>query len=209
MDYSNLIPQELCHDCQITTKDDLLQLGRESILFLSDYWRNISIERMGKSIGNGDFDETLMHADERLENQKKAEKLAELSAYAESKVHIFRTVPYEKGDLVTCFVEDGSSGRIIDAVIMDVRFNFHAARIIYDIRPRKRHTPWNRHAESAETSYSICHSNVSVIPTEDIPYLKANPFFFKRYLDLRAATDTDRERIPHILSLILKKMPPV
>ena len=197
-DYSNLIPEELCNKAPVLNEHEFLCLGSETILFLSKYWKNVSSIRMGKSIGNNDLDEYLMHADEAQECRKKSELLAELAIRAESKPQIFHPAPYLAGERVTCFIQDTSddpacSGHLVDAVVMRVLYHDSGARSDYWIRPTRKNV-------SSTKEYFFRADNVSIFQWSDMAYLRTHPNFFRRLLELRAANDDERAKIDSVLA---------
>ena len=193
-DYSNLVPENLCPKMSFLTEHGLLYLGRETILFLSDYWKNASASRMGRAISNGDMDDYLENADEAQECRKKSKLLADLASSANAKPCVFNIGPFTIGDMITCFVQDktnDASGRLIDAVVMDVE---QGEKPVYLLRPYKR-----LYIHSTD-AFRFAPDNVSVFLREDVPYYRHHPNFLRTTLTIRATSDAERDKIEAILA---------
>jgi hypothetical protein len=193
--YSMMIPETFCPNVPPLCEHDFLYLGMESILFLSNYWKNISASRMGRAISNGDMDGYLTNADEARECREKSRQLAGLAPRAVSKPNIFNIGgPFKISDKVTCFVQDkadDSSGRLIEAVIMEVKE--HKEGLTYSLWPYRK-------CVSATDSFKFTPDKLSIFPSGDVAYYRLHPHFLEVALELRAANDAERGKIKAILA---------
>ena len=198
-DYSDLVPDEFYSEAIPTRSEhDFLYLGAETINFFSLYWRNHSASLIERSIGNEDWEEYLDLVSEAQECRKRANFLADIAPNAENKPLIFRQNPYLIGQRVTCFVQSprpDRPDRFIDSVVLKVQCHGPHDPITYWLKPYRQNV-------FGADEHRFVADKVSLIQTDDFHYLRTHPNFFRLFLNLRATTEGERQKIEPILSAL-------
>ncbi len=202
-DLCYLIPDEY-YSASIPTKSEheFLYIGQESILHLSAVWYKKASDLLAEGIASEDIVERMFKVSESQEYRQYGDYLRELATRATSKPSIFQKDVFRPGDRVTCFIYNPSttlrgdlkrSNRFLDAIVIGV--NQGDGKTIYSVALRNQ-------KEQSNKRYRFIPDHISAIATDDFHYFKNHPNFFRLCLNVRAKSESEREKIEPILSAL-------
>lgn len=199
----NFIPSGLCtyFATDAITELNLIYLGREALLALSQAWLNRTEELFRRSKAADSTELRILIASDAQECRKKGYYLRNLSYRADSKPQIFRQEHFRVGERVTCFFQQPP--RYIRILIGERPFaNLVVTGVsgsqkspLYRLNPRKD-------GVVNPNGFYFKPDRVSIFPTDDFSYLKCHPNFFRMYLSFRARTEPELQKIGRVLSAL-------
>lgn len=201
-DYSDYVPEEYYSDLLPTGNEhDFLYLGQDNLRYWSKCWLGLANEYGERGARSTDVLTRLDLIDQSQRFRKKAKVLEELAVRADSKPLFYFEEPYSIGQHITCYVngtlkksssKPGNHGRFVNTVVSGVDGKSPSYVYLLSIR--------NRKGDTSQRRFWFRPDKVSVIPTDDFPYLRVHPNYFKLYLNIRATNKSERNKIAQILS---------
>lgn len=187
--YQDLIPVSLSDQVVINSKQDLIYLGRESLIYLRNAWEIRAAYYSQRGLASTDIFDRMEFIDESQWCRKHIAILEELAMVAESKPSIFGELPLVSGSRIICFLPE--TKRYADCLLMraicDGDYN-----LVYEIKILSH---GNRSAR-------ITPSKMTVFPTDSFGYLKHHPNFFRFYLSACAGSEDELKNIEEMVNAL-------
>lgn len=187
--YQDLIPLTISEQPKIESEQDMLYLGRESLMYLRDVWQ----VRAACFLNKGKACESILDRMEYVSESHSCDKrviiLDDLIPKAESKPSVFRDVPLTSGTRITCFVPE--SKRFVDCTLLKVESDEDSNMILEVVTLDKKH----RHMK-------LPARKLTVITTESYHYLKYHPRFFRTYLSVCVKNSDDQNMVEEMISAL-------
>lgn len=179
--YKTLIPNALYSKyIEADEKYSFLSIGRESMEAMRDEWLKEAEVFEGLGLAAASTVDRMAFVGRAQYCRGRAKVLENLMIEATSRPSIFRELPTTPGSRITCMLH-GTNGAYADCVLMGVSWDRNGM-LNYEVRVVDKRPRFRKFTGAVKFKPDL----LSVIPTEDLPYLRCHPHFFNLYLLIAA-----------------------